>query len=76
MSQPQTIRAIIENLDEQRRLCEVLLAGGRGLPEHVLRQILSAIVSANDRTQVMLDSMTGHDALHAVNTIAARRKAS
>jgi hypothetical protein len=76
MSQPQTIRAIIENLDEQRRLCEVLLAGGRGLPERVFEQLISAIVSVNDRTQVKLDSMTRHGALHAVNKTVGRRKAS
>lgn len=76
MSQPQTIRAIIENLDEQRRLCEVLLAGGRGLPEHVFKKLLSTIVSANDHAQILLDTMIRHDAERAVGKIAARRKAN
>jgi hypothetical protein len=76
MSQPQTIRDIIENLEEQRRLYEVLLAGGRGLPEEVFKKLLATMISANDRTQILLDTMTRHDAVRAADKIAVRSKAS
>ena len=76
MSQPQTIRDIIENLQEQRRLYEVLLAGGRGLPEEVFKKLLATMISANDRTQILLDTMMRHDAVRAVDKIAVRRKAN
>lgn len=76
MSQPQTIRDIIENLQEQRRLYEVLLAGGRGLPEEVFKKLLATMISANDRTQILLDTIIRHDAVRPVDKIAVRRKAN
>jgi hypothetical protein len=76
MSQPQTIRDIIENLQEQRRLYEMSLAGGRGLPEEVFKKLLAAMISANDRTQILLDTMIRHDAVRPVDKIAVRRKAN
>jgi hypothetical protein len=76
MSQRQTIRDIIENLEEQRRLYEVLLAGGRGLPEEVFKKLLLTMISANDRTQILLDTMMRHDPVRAVDKIAVRRKAN
>jgi hypothetical protein len=76
MSQPQAIRAIIENLDEQRRLCEIVLVGGRGLSEHVFKQLLTTIVSANDRAQILLDSLVRHETVRTDGNITVRRKAS
>jgi hypothetical protein len=69
----QAIRAIIENLDEQRRLCEILLAGGLGLSEHVFKQLLTTIVSANDRAQILLDSMVRREAVRTGGNISVRR---
>jgi len=74
MSQPKTILDIIENLEEQKRLFEILLAGGRGLSRDVLQKLLATIMSANDRTQVLLDSVVQHDAVLAAGSIAASRK--
>ena len=74
MSQPKTILDIIENLEEQKRLFEILLAGGRGLSRDVLQKLLATIMSANDRTQVLLDSVVRHDAVLAAGSIAASRK--
>ncbi len=74
MSQPKTIRDIIENLEEQKRLFEILLAGGRGLSREVFQGLLTTIMSANDRTQVLLDSVVRHDAVLAAGSIAASRK--
>jgi len=74
MSQPKTIRDIIENLEEQTRLFEILLAGGRGLSREVFQGLLTTIISANDRTQVLLDSVVRHDAVLAAGSIAASRK--
>jgi hypothetical protein len=74
MSQPKTIRDIIENLEEQKRLFEILLAGGRGLSRDAFQKLLTTIMSANDRTQVLLDTVMRHDAVLAVGKIAASRK--
>jgi hypothetical protein len=74
MSQPKTILDIIESLEEQKRLFEILLAGGRGLSRDVLQKLLATIMSANDRTQILLDSVVRHDAVPAANSIAASRK--
>jgi hypothetical protein len=74
MNQPKTIRAIIENLEEQRRLFEALLAGGRGLPRDALQNLVTAIMSANDRTQTLLDAVVRHDAVLAAANIAASRR--
>ena len=76
MRQRQAIRAIIENLDEQRRLSEILLAGGRGLSEHVFKQLLTTIVSANDRARILLDSMVRHEAVRTGGNLSVRRKVS
>ena len=65
MNQPRTILEIIDKLEEQKRLFEALLAGGRGLPRDVLQNLVTAIVSANDRTQVLLDAVVRHDAVLA-----------
>ncbi len=74
MSQPKTIRDIIENLEEQKRLFEILLAGGRGLSRDVFQKLLTTIISANDRTQVLLDTVTRHEAVLAAGNVAASRK--
>ena len=74
MSQPKTILDIIENLEEQKRLFEILLAGGRGLSRDVLQKLLTTIMSANDRAQVLLDSVVRHDAVLDAGSIAASRK--
>jgi hypothetical protein len=74
MSQPKTILDIIENLEEQKRLFEILLAGGRGLSREALQKLLTTIVSANDRTQELLDSVVRHDTVLAAGSIAVSRK--
>ena len=75
MSQPKTILDIIENLEEQKRLFEILLAGGRGLSRDVLQKLLTTIMAANDRAQVLLDSVVRHDdAVLDAGSIAASRK--
>ena len=74
MSQPKTIRDIIENLEEQKRLFEILLAGGRGLSRDVFQKLLTTIISANDRTQVLLDTVTRRDAVLAAGNVAASQK--
>jgi hypothetical protein len=74
MSQPKTIRDIIENLEEQKRLFEILLAGGRGLSRDAFQGLLTTIMSASDRTQVLLDSVVRHDAVLAAGNIAASQK--
>jgi hypothetical protein len=74
MSQPKTILDIIENLEEQKRLFEILLAGGRGLSRDVFQKLLTTIILANDRTQVLLDTVMQHDAVLAVGNSAASRK--
>jgi hypothetical protein len=71
MSQSKAIRDIIETLEEQRRLYEVLIAGSHCLSEDLFNELL-AIVSANDRMQILLDSMLRHDAVTG-NTAASRR---
>ncbi len=74
MSQPKTIRDIIENLEEQKRLFEILLAGGRGLSRDVFQKLLTTIISANDRTQVLLDTVARHEAVLAAGNVTASRK--
>jgi hypothetical protein len=74
MSQPKTIQDIIENLEEQKRLFEILLAGGRGLSRDALQKLLTTIMAANDRTQVLLDTVVRHDAVLAAGNIAVSRK--
>jgi hypothetical protein len=51
------------------------LAGGRGLPAQVFKRFL-ATVSANDHTQILLDTMIQHDAIRAVGKLAVCKKAS
>jgi hypothetical protein len=74
MSQPKTILDIIENLEGQKRLFEILLAGGRGLSRDAFQKLLTTIISANDRTQALLDTVVRHDAVLAVGSIAASQK--
>jgi hypothetical protein len=74
MNQPKTILEIIENLEEQKRLFEVLLAGGRGLSRDALQNLVTTIIAANDRTQALLDAVVRHDAVLAAGSMAASRK--
>jgi hypothetical protein len=67
MSQPQTICDIIENLEEQKRLLEILLQ--EGISAEVLRKLSAMIVSVNDRTQILLDTVVGHGAVRAAGKI-------
>jgi hypothetical protein len=71
MSQSKAIRDIIETLAEQRRLYEVLMAGSRCLSEDLFKELL-AIVSANNRMQILLDSMLRCDVV--TGNIAASRR--
>jgi len=73
MSPSKTIREIIENLEEQQRLYEVLIAGGRRLSEDLFKE-LSAIVCANDRMQILLDIMLRDDGAFVPGNIAASRR--
>jgi hypothetical protein len=73
MSQSRAILDIIENLEEQLRLYEVLLAGSRCLSEDLFKELL-AIVCANDRMQMLLNAMRRHDAALGSGNIAASRR--
>jgi len=73
MSPSKTIRDIIETLEEQHRLYEILLAGGRCLPEDLFKE-LSAIVCANDRMQILLDAILRNDAALASGNVARFRE--
>ena len=72
ISQPQTICDIIENLEEQKRLLEILLQ--ERISAEVLRKLSAMIVSANDRTQILPDTVVGHGAVRAAGKIGISRK--
>ena len=73
MSPSKAIREIIENLEEQQRLYEVLLAGNRCLSEELFKE-LSAIVCANDHMQILLDAMLRKDVALMSGNIAVSRR--
>jgi hypothetical protein len=72
MSQPRTICGIIENFEEQKRLLEILLQ--EGISAEVLCKLSAMRVSANDRTQILLDMVVGHGAMRAAGKFGISRK--